>query len=92
MRTTREPDNLDICAKRATDAGMSYGHYMTLHPCVPTQEAEALPDDCPRCAHCGQPFCPWRAGIRYCSDDCRTAAHRRQARERYRKRKEAEAG
>ena len=27
MRTTREPDNLDIYAKRATDAGMSYGHW-----------------------------------------------------------------
>lgn len=81
----------DIAAARA--AGMSYGKYKVLHPCVeieepkpepvPGKEAKKIP-----CAFCGELFAPWH-GRKYCSDACREEKNLIDSRNRYWKKKQA---
>ena len=80
----------DIAAARA--AGMSYGKYKVLHPCVeieepkpepvPGKEAKKIP-----CAFCGELFAPWH-GRKYCSDACREEKNLIDSRNRYWKKKQ----
>lgn len=80
----------DIAAARA--AGMSYGKYKVLHPCVEIEEPKPEPDPEKEakkipCAFCGELFVPWH-GKKYCSEACREENNLIASRNRYWKKKQ----
>ena len=80
----------DIAAARA--AGMSYGKYKVLHPCVEIEEPKPEPDPEKEakkipCAFCGELFVPWH-GKKYCSEACREEKNLIDSRNRYWKKKQ----
>lgn len=76
MARKRKLDRLDIEAKKATDAGMSYGKWKAMQPRekpAPPKQKEKLEL---KCQMCGNTF--YRSDKRhtkYCSPECQHKAH-----------------
>ena len=75
----RIPDQLDLDAKAASDAGMSYGKWKAMQNPVKIEQPNGTKFVC---AICGKEFYrTYHRAAKYCSDECRDKAGYERAKE-----------
>ena len=68
-------DKLAKDARKAKQAGLSYGQWKAMQPRVTVKKQE-IPDGWQACECCGKPFKPKGGGQRFCDIDCREKSYK----------------